>query len=95
MPTFYHIHRGTNDANLNKNFIDGKLLYFSKKNSLWHNMERDIGCAQYGGYVEYKIVIPSSYYTTSFKPTSSNKIVKLTKDNMKTMYKHSISGKLF
>ena len=33
------------------------MLFFSKKNSFWHNFEKAIGL-DYGGYSEYKITIP-------------------------------------
>jgi len=81
MPTFYHIHRGTKVENLNKKFRKGYPLFFSTKNSFWYNIEREIS-KDYGGYVIYKIYIPSSFFSYSFKPRSRNKIVKVTDDNL-------------
>ena len=79
MPLYYHIHRGKKSSKLEKQFINNNLLFFSKKNSGWYNMEKDIGQTNFGGY---KIYIPDNMFTTSFNPRTKNKIVKITKNNL-------------
>jgi hypothetical protein len=81
MPKYYHIHRGTEPSTLEKKFIKNIPLFFSKKNSNWYNIEKDIS-KEYGGYRIYEIYIPSSRYTLSFNPTSVDKIVKITSYNI-------------
>lgn len=83
MPIYYHIHRGIKKSNLEKGFKKNKPLFFSKKNSFWYEIEKKIGRENFDGYIIYKIDIPSNRFTTSFNPRSNNKIVKITKKNIK------------
>ena len=82
MPKYYHIHKGLNKSTLEKQFIQNTPLYFSKKNSSWYQIEQDIS-KDYGGFQIYEIYIPSNRFTNSFNPKTPNKIVKITKDNIK------------
>ena len=83
MPKYYHIHRSIKRSNIENNFKDGKMLFFSKKNSFWYNFEKTIGLEDgYGGYSEYEISIPQKYFTYSLKPQKKNKILKLTPKNI-------------
>ena len=82
MPKYYHIHRGLQPSKLETEFVKGWVLYFSKKNSQWYNVEKEIS-KDYGGYRIYEIYIPSSKFTTSFNPTTKGKIVKITPKNLK------------
>ena len=40
MPVYYHIHRSIKKSNIENNFKEGQMLYFSKKNSFWYNVEK-------------------------------------------------------
>jgi len=84
MPKYYHIHRGTKRSTVEKKFIKNYPFFFSKKQSGWgwYNCEKKIS-EDYGGYIEYEIDIPASRFTTSFNPRTKNKIVKITKENIK------------
>ena len=66
---------------LKQNLKKNSPLYFSKKNSRWYYIWKDIS-KDYGGYIEYKISFPRTLYTTSFNPRIKNKIVKITKENI-------------
>ena len=81
MPKYYHVQRGLTSYNIEKKFIRNKPLFFSKKNSGWYNLEKEIS-KNYNGYTIYEISIPTNRYTRSFKPTTVNKIVKITKNNI-------------
>lgn len=85
MPKYYHIVRGKKSSGVDKKFINGKPLYFSKKDVGWNSIEKEIS-RDYGGYHEYEIFIPPKIYTTSFNPTSKNKIVKISTKNAKEYY---------
>jgi hypothetical protein len=85
MPKYYHIHRGKKSSEIDTKFINGTSLFFSKKNSNWYNIEKETS-KDYGGYHEYEIYIPSSLFTASFNPTTKNKIVKISKNNIKEYY---------
>ena len=63
-----------NVTNLHKNSLIsiGIVPIFSKKNSFWHNFEKDVGL-DWGGYSEYKITIPQKYFTYSLNPRKKNK----------------------
>jgi len=87
MSVFYHIHRSTMKSDIDKEFKKGKALFFSKKESFWHDFEKHLGCETYGGYIEYKITIPQKYFTYSLKPQNKNKILKLTLKNIKEFIK--------
>jgi len=82
MPKYYHIHRGLDKSQLEKKFILNKPLYFSKKNSNWYQIEQEIS-KDYGGFRIYEIYIPTNRLTNSFNPITPNKIVKITKNNIK------------
>lgn len=82
MPKYYHIHRGTTPSTLEKNFVTGDPLFFSKKDSFWYNVEKSVS-KDYGGYFIYEIYISNDKFTKSFNP-KSKKIVKITKDNIST-----------
>lgn len=83
MPKYYHIHRGTKPSKVDKKFIEGQSLFFSKKNSTWYNIEKEISKEkEYGGFYEYEIYIPATRFTTSFNPRTKNKIVKITHKNI-------------
>ena len=86
MPIYYHIHRSMEKSLIENNFKEGKQLFFSKKNSFWHNFEKDVGL-DWGGYSEYKITIPQKYFTYSLNPRKKNKILKLTPKNIKGFIK--------
>ena len=86
MPIYYHIHRSMKKSPIENNFKEGKMLFFSKKNSFWHNFEKDVGL-DWGGYSEYKITIPQKYFTYSLNPRKKNKILKLTPKNIKGFIK--------
>jgi hypothetical protein len=81
MPKYYHIHRGVEPSELEKKFIDEYPLFFSKKNSKWNMLEKDVS-ESYGGYREYEIDIPKKLFTTSFHPKAKGKVVKINKDNI-------------
>ena len=81
MPIYYHISRGLKSPNLEKKFKKNVCLFFSKKNSSWYCLEKKIS-KDYGGYIEYKIYIPSSRFTNSFNPRKKNMIVKISKINI-------------
>lgn len=81
MPKFYHIHRGIESSSLEKKFIKNSILFFSKKNSGWYNIEKDISI-NYNGYRVYEIYIPKTRYTFTFNPRTSGKIVKITVENI-------------
>jgi hypothetical protein len=81
MPKYYHIHKGKKMSSIGNSFIKNKELYFSKKDSSWHNIEKEIS-KDHGGYHEYEIYIPLTLFTTSFNPTTKNKIVKISKNNI-------------
>lgn len=81
MPIFYHIHIGVDNPHFEK-FEKNRPLYFSRKNSRWYRNWKSVG-EDYGGHLEYKISFPRTLYTTSFNPRSKNKIVKITKENIK------------
>ena len=82
MPYYYHIHRGIKPCSLDNKFIKNRPLFFSKKNSIWYNIEKEIS-KDYGGYRMYEIYIPRTYFTLSFNPKTKNKILKITPDNIK------------
>ena len=82
MPKYYHIHRGLEKSRLDKEFITDLPLFFSKNNSIWYNIEKNIS-KEYKGYQIYEIYIPSNKFTTSFNPKTPNRIVKITKNNIK------------
>jgi hypothetical protein len=86
MPYFYHISRGIQQNSLDNGFIKGEALFFSKKDSFWYKVERQIGMNHFGGYKIYEIFIPSTAYTTSFNPRTP-KIVKITKNTLKEYIK--------
>ena len=81
MPKYYHIHRGLEKSNIENKFENGKLLFFSKKNSFWYNYEIEIS-KDYGGYIIYEIDISPKIFTYSFKPKRKNTILKINKSNM-------------
>ena len=81
MPKYYHVHRGTTPSNVGNKFIKNCPLFFSRKNSNWYNIEKDIS-KDYGGYWIYEIYIPSKRFTVSFNPSNNCKIVKITKNNI-------------
>jgi hypothetical protein len=81
MPKYYQIHRGIEPSKVEKKFIKNKPFFFSKKNSFWYNIEKDIS-KDYGGYIIYEIYIPNYLFTSSFNPIKKNKIVKITKKNI-------------
>ena len=81
MPKYYHIHRGITSSDIEKKFIKNKPLFFSKKNSGWYNIEKEIS-KDYNGYRIYEIYIPNNRYTLSFNPITVGKIVKITTDNI-------------
>lgn len=87
MPVYYHIHRSIKKSNIENNFKEGQMLYFSKKNSFWYNIEKNIALDGYNGYSEYKITIPQKYFTYSLNPKSKNKILKLTPKNIEKFIK--------
>jgi len=87
MTVFYHIHLSTKKSDIDKEFKKGKALFFSKKDSFWHDFWKDIGCESEGGYREYKVTIPNKYFTYSLKPQKRNKILKLTPKNIKGFIK--------
>ena len=87
MPYYYHIHRGIKPCSLDNKFIENKPLFFSKKNSIWYNIEKEVS-KDYGGYRMYEIYIPSSRFTLSFNPKTKDKIVKITPDNIKEYHVH-------
>ena len=80
MTKYYHIHRGTTPTSLEKGFIKGRRLFFSKKNSFWYNTEIDIS-KDYGGYKIYEINIPNNLMTLSLHP-KNKKVVKINKNNV-------------
>lgn len=86
MPKYYYIHRSIKKSNIENNFKDGKMLFFSKKNSFWYNFEKTIGLDM-GGYSEYEISIPQKYFTYSLKPQKKTKILKLTPKNIEEFIK--------
>ena len=81
MSRYCHIHRGITPSGLEKKFIKNFPLFFSKKNSSWYNIEKDIS-KDYNGYRMYEIYIPKNRYTISFNPRIAGKIVKVTADNI-------------
>ena len=76
MPIYYHIHRSMKKSPIENNFKEGKMLFFSKKNSFWHNFEKDVGL-DWGGYSEYKITIPQKYFTYSLNPQKKKQNIKI------------------
>ena len=76
MPIYYHIHRSMEKSAIENNFKEGKRLFFSKKNSFWHNFEKDVGL-DWGGYSEYKITIPQKYFYIFFKTTKKKQNIKI------------------
>jgi hypothetical protein len=52
MPYYYHIHRGIKPCSLDNKFIENRPLFFSKKNSDWYNIEKEVS-KEYGGYRMY------------------------------------------
>jgi len=81
MPTFYHIHRGLEPSTLEKEFVtidedENSILFVAKKNSIHHNIEKNVS-KQYGGYREYTITFPSSLYSKSFYPRTP-KVIRIT-----------------
>jgi len=87
MPYFYHISRGTKQNLLYTVFINGESLFFSKKDSFWYNIERQIGMNHFEGYKLYEIFIPSNAYTKSFNPRTPT-IIKITKNTLKEYTKN-------
>ena len=81
MPTYYQIHRGIISSEVENRFIKNRPFFFSKKNSFWYNIEKEIS-KDYGGYIIYEIYIPKHLFTKSFNPRNKNKIVKITKQNI-------------
>lgn len=81
MPKYYSIHRGITISEIENKFIKNKPFFFSKKNSFWYNIEKEIS-VDYGGYIIYEIYIPNNLFTSSFKPRTKNKIIKVTKQNI-------------
>jgi len=89
MPTYYHISLGEeniiNNLSINNNclniFRKSRSLHYSKKNSYWYNIWKDIGKNVIKSYTVYKITIPPDIYTDSFNPTSK-KIVRITSKNI-------------
>lgn len=81
MPKYYQIHRGLEPSEVENEFIINKPFFFSKKNSFWYNVEKQIS-EDYGGYIIYEISIPNNLFTLSFNPRTENKIVKVTKENI-------------
>ena len=86
MPKYYQIHRGIENSEVENNFIINRAFFFSKENSWWYNVEKDIS-KDYGGYIIYEITIPNNLFTLSFNPRTKNKIVKVTKQNINEYYK--------
>ena len=82
MAIFYHIHRSTKSSTLENGLIEEHALFFSKKNSFWFNIEKQIGIENFGGYIIYKINIPDNCFTQSFHKNAKYKILKLTKKNI-------------
>jgi hypothetical protein len=87
MPKYYHIHicERSGEDTLEKGFIKGDRLYISKKNSWWYRIWKKIGIdgVNNEGYKIYEITIPKELYTTSLYPKGKNKILKITKNNIK------------
>ena len=81
MPLYYQIHRGLELSEIENKFIKNRAFFFSKKNSMWYNIEKQIS-EDYGGYIIYEISIPNNLFTLSFNPRTKNKIVKITKENI-------------
>ena len=73
MPKYYQIHRGLKTSDVENKFIKNKPFFFSKKNSRWYNVEKQIS-EDYGGYIIYEIYIPNNIFTLSFTPRTKNKI---------------------
>jgi len=96
MPKFYHIHRGLDESTLDKEFLDVgngcQGLFFAKKDTMWHNIERETS-VEYGGYKEYEIYIPSFLYTLSLTPTTP-KVIKITEKNV-SKYLESLRSKKY
>lgn len=82
MVKFYHIHRGTMPSTIEQLFISNHLLFFSKKNSDWYNIEKEIGLDNYGGYITYEIDIPQKFFTNSLHPKGNHKILKINRNNI-------------
>lgn len=82
MVKYYHVHRSKKKSKIEKKFQNDKQLYFSKKDSAWYEIEKNIGLDNFGGYIIYEIDIPKRFFTYSFNPTSKNKIVKVNDDNL-------------
>jgi len=81
MPLYYQIHRGLELSEIENKFIKNRAFFFSKKNSMWYNIEKQIS-EDYGGYIIYEISIPNNLFTLSFNPRTKNKIVKITTQNI-------------
>ncbi len=81
MPKYYQIHRGLKTSDVENKFIKNKPFFFSKKNSRWYNVEKQIS-EDYGGYIIYEIYIPNNIFTLSFTPRTKNKIVRITRQNI-------------
>src|SRR5258706_13129904 len=74
---FYHIHCSTKKLDIENGFIENMALFFSKKNSDWFNIEKQLGKKGYGGYIIYEVNIPKILIEYDFKPKESPKIVKI------------------
>jgi hypothetical protein len=86
MPKFYHITTTDKPQDLKKYFIEGRMLFFSKKNQYWYNILH-----HYEDRCKYEINIPTTSFTTSFQTKKKNSIFKLTVDNFMEYKKRLIA----
>ena len=64
-----------------------KNVFFTHKHAFWNDVEKDIGLKNYNGYREYELYIDDNLFTESLNPRSNNKILKITKNNIRKVNK--------
>jgi len=89
MSVYYHISLGEeivirNELNNNNSlniFRKSRSLHFTKKNSYWYNIWKDIGENVIKSYTIYKLTIPSCLFTDNFNP-NKKKLVRINGKNV-------------
>ncbi len=88
MQVYYHISLGEeivirNELNNNQLniFRKSRSLHFTKKDSYWYNIWKDIGENVIKSYTIYQLTIPSCLFTDSFNP-NNKKLVRITGKNV-------------
>ena len=71
-------------------------IIYVQKNSSWYKIEKDISKQnEYRGYSMYEIIIPKELFTTSLYPNGKNRVLKITKNNIKEYKKLKLSDNFY